>query len=171
VTNPVTPSPDPWEVAKNHVGCSRIQAEEEGVDWLTAHPPYCAGCIALTALRTQAERQEAVLRQAKLEHDWLVGICRSEGRKEVEGPSPFREMYAALSPNPEGESAFTPDSCIGKHPAEEVCEDCAAPNPEGEQWRDDLDVGPRPSPLECYCAARAGEGHKLGDHTPTREKG
>jgi hypothetical protein len=46
-----------------------------------------------------------------------------------------------------------------------------SPNPEGEQWRDDLDVGPRPSPLECYCAARAGEGHKLGDHTPTREKG
>jgi hypothetical protein len=46
-----------------------------------------------------------------------------------------------------------------------------SPNPEGEQWRDDLDVGPRPSPLECYCAARADEGHKLGDHTPTREKG
>jgi hypothetical protein len=91
VTNPVTPSPDPWEVlrqAHNFIANAFVKQDADA---------------ALTTLRTQAERQEAVLRQAKLEHDWLVGICRSEGRKEVEGPSPFREMYAALSPNPEGE--------------------------------------------------------------------
>jgi hypothetical protein len=60
VTNPVTPSPDPWEVLTEAVIRLHLVAHLESQD---ADDDRDAALAALTTLRTQAERREAMLRR------------------------------------------------------------------------------------------------------------